>query len=117
MPMQPLTGPKLAARRRHWGKVRGVMDEFSKQYIHENLRIKDVTKETFLSASTVTRFFHRGRGNGTKGYSWLHGPRGTTIFAIAEALDMEIKVVKRPSPAHIPVARYKPHKVRDTVAV
>lgn len=93
--MKPHSRAKLAAYRRHWKGVERIQDEFSRQYIHEKLSLKDVVEESYLCRATVKRFFHRGRGNGRMTYSLFHGPSITTILGIASALDLELKVVHK----------------------
>lgn len=89
------TRAKLSAYKKHWKGVRSVQDEFSRQYIHENLSVTEIVGKSQISRATVSRFFHFGRGNGKLGYSYFHGPAVTTIFGIADALGLEFKLQKK----------------------
>ena len=94
--MKPLKREKLTARKRYWGFVAKIQDEFSAQYIHQGLGVKDVVQATKLSPATVHRFLHRGDNlSKAKPYSFLHGPYATTIFAIGDALGYSFKAVRK----------------------
>jgi DNA-binding phage protein len=60
--------------------------------INLDLKLGDVAKEAQLGPTTVSRFFHRGKGGGKTGYSLFHGPNFTTVVGIARALGMELRV-------------------------
>jgi hypothetical protein len=86
---------KLKAYKRHWASVRSIQDEFSRQYIHENLNIKRVVERSQVGRQTVKRFMQFGRSTGKLGYSYFHGPTVTTIFGIADALGLNLKLEKK----------------------
>ena len=95
---------KLQAYKRHWNAVSDVADEFNKQFIHEGLSIGEVASDSRISWTTVRRFLHLG---GPKGYSYYHGPHVTTVFGIAEALDLKFQLVPKGGPPRRQKARKK----------
>ena len=93
--MKAIPKSVLKAKQKQWGAVRRVQDELSSQYIHDKLSLLDVATDAYLAKDTVRRFFHRGKLGDKLGYSYLHGPRATTIFAIAGAIGCELVVQRR----------------------
>jgi len=99
-PLSQLSKEKLNARKRYWGFCTSIQEEFSKQFIHQGLSLREVSKSTMLSPATVERFFANGHPLGgkkkkPKPYSWMHGPYATTLFAISDALGFEFKAIRR----------------------
>lgn len=86
---------KLTAYKRHWRGIVGVRDEFSSQFIHEGLSVGRLSERSGVGYGTVNRFFHFGQGHGRQTYSYFHGPAATTIFGIADALGLEVKLVRK----------------------
>lgn len=89
--MKPLAKKqKLRAKKKYWGHVVGVQQHFFDQWKLQSATVKEVVEITRLSPATVQRFFNIGAGKKAKPYSWAHGPYASTIFAIADALDLQL---------------------------
>lgn len=86
---------KLTAYKQHWRMIAGVRDELSTAYIHDGLSISKLATEAQLARATAQRFFEFGKGGGRLTYSYFHGPAATTVFGIASALGLELKLVKK----------------------
>jgi hypothetical protein len=95
MPKRKHTKEKLQAYKRHWDAISRVQDEFNSRWIHEGASDTAVSRDSQISHGTVRRFRQWGRGAGKTSYSYFHGPAATTIFGIADALGLEIKIVPK----------------------
>jgi len=94
--MKPLSKESKTIRRKYWGLVVATQNEFQKACIHQGLTVQEIVDKTRLSSATVQRFCDLGTGRRkAKPYSWLHGPYATTVFAIADAIGMEIKATHK----------------------
>ncbi len=91
-----MTRAKMNARKRYWKFVTTTQDAFASKVIHSNVKPKDIVKETMLSPATVSRFLDIGIGKSKiKPYSYMHGPYATTLFAIADAINLEFRIMRK----------------------
>lgn len=95
----------LRASYKNWhylNVVYQVQAEFAHQLIHSHLTVTEVTRFVcnkpggYITRPTVKRFFDQGAGNGKVAYS-VRGPFFSTTAAIADALNCELKFIKRRS--------------------
>lgn len=97
-PKRRASKQKLEAYRRHWTAIGRIQDEFNSAWIHLGIKDAEVAEDSQVSYRTVRRFRQWGRGNGAQTYSYFHGPAATTIFGIADALGLELKLQPKRSP-------------------
>lgn len=89
---------KARTNTRYLRMVRNVQDEFSKQFIHDQIKPSEVRKRIiakpggYIADQTVKRFLNYGRGN--KRMTYVRGPFATTVFAVAEALGFKVSVTR-----------------------
>jgi len=88
---KPVAKEKIQARKKYWSSVQSVQDEVNKQWIHNKLQPKEVAQHTRLSEPTVKRFMRYG---GSRPYNFMYGPYATTIFAMADAVGFELRLVR-----------------------
>lgn len=93
--MRPMTRAKLAAYKRHWKSINQLQDEMLSRDVNLDFKVGDTAEAAGIGKSTVSRFFHRGKGSGYKGYSLFHGPSTTTTIGIANALGFDVVLRRR----------------------
>ena len=95
LPKKKHAKEKLNAYKRHWAAIAVIQGELNSQWIHQGISDGGVASNSQLCVGTVRRFRQWGRGSGKQAYSYFHGPNFTTVIGIADALDLDIKVVPR----------------------
>lgn len=89
---------KARTHTRYLRMVRGVQEEFSRQFIHDDLKVAEVRRRIvakpggYIADATVKRFLQYGRGGRKMVY--VRGPFATTVFAVAEALGFKVNVTR-----------------------
>ena len=109
--MRPVNRAKIRAYQNHWKSINKLQDEMLRRDVNLDFKVGDTAKEAGIGKSTVSRFFHRGKGSGYKSYSMFHGPASTTLVGIANALGFDV-VLRRRDAAVQTVKRTRRTKAR-----